>query len=307
MSKGLGQKLAIKFTEDLVGDVDINNVTYSSEKISFARITLTTNSSSNYGNGLDSIYDGSLSTYFGTITALPNWIRFEVMGDYPVNKLRFYNGASYRPNAFTFEGSHDGSSWVSLYSGNMPNATGWVEHTFENTTVYRYYRLSVTSRHSTITYIYEVELFWDFPQYTNVPAFQITGQRQRHIGSEVYDAQTYSVYKAERHPTEEKTLLLTTFPLARFNNAVGPITVAYDKLLGTLGGQGGVVESFSREFTPMDLIPVPNPNPREKIVVGGAITHSLKDVFYRERYAQDRLTVSASISHTLIDTTIVNP
>ena len=52
-------------------------------------------------------------------------------------------------------------------------------------------------------------------------------------------------------------------PLDKFNNAVGPITVAYSG--GTLMGEGGPVESFEETFLPTDLIAKPNQHPTEHI------------------------------------------
>lgn len=49
---------------------------------------------------------------------------------------------------------------------------------------------------------------------------------------------------------------LNMVPLDKFNNAVGPITVAYSG--GTLMGEGGPVEAFEETFLPTDLIAKPN-------------------------------------------------
>lgn len=61
----------------------------------------------------------------------------------------------------------------------------------------------------------------------------------------------------------KNTIQLNMEPLDKFNNAVGPITVAYSG--GTLMGEGGPVESFEETFLPTDLIAKPNQNPAEHI------------------------------------------
>lgn len=52
-------------------------------------------------------------------------------------------------------------------------------------------------------------------------------------------------------------------PLEKFNNAAGPITVAYSG--GYLMGEGGPVEPFEETFTPTDLIMKPNQMVRERL------------------------------------------
>lgn len=48
-------------------------------------------------------------------------------------------------------------------------------------------------------------------------------------------------------------ILLTCYPIWRFQNVEGNITIAYDSAVGNLEGLGGIVESFEQAFTPADL------------------------------------------------------
>lgn len=63
------------------------------------------------------------------------------------------------------------------------------------------------------------------------------------------------------------TVLLTMKDSNRFRNVEGDLTVKYDHTKGTLAGAGGPVLSFEEEFTPEGLWRLPNPYVEEKIKV----------------------------------------
>ena len=307
MSKGQGKKIVVKFSEAIQNEYITFEEYVKPSKI----VNMSSDRGRSYGTNLPSPYDGSTGSYYGT-TSSTIWFLCELPDEhYPVVRFRFYNGASYRPRAFRLEGSHDGSEFTEVTSGEQPNSTGWQEYTFENTENYKFYRLNITSRWSSRIYVYEFEFYWLAPTLQPSEAFTVTSQRERYIGSGIYDTQTHSVYTTEYHPTlDSKHIVLNIPDYPTFKNAVGNVKVEYNHLVGTLYGNGGVVESFTHEFLPQDLEPVPNPHYIEDshITVGATITKELKQIYHINRYEGDSIiTVGASIEYVLTDVSVVNP
>lgn len=114
---------------------------------------------------------------------------------------------------------------------------------------------------------------------------------------------------------DNRFLLLHIDPLQRFNNVEGDLTVSYDQSKGTLSGEGGTVQSFTRAFTPVDLESARKPNPHhaENITVANTtITINLKSVRYSrvEQHSGDRDTIRATFlgaTVTLTPVGIINP
>lgn len=81
-------------------------------------------------------------------------------------------------------------------------------------------------------------------------------------------------------------------PLDKFNNAVGPITVAYAG--GTLMGEGGPVEPFEETFIPTDLIAKPNQHVREHISIRDVTVNSVltKINFIENKTANEHISIS---------------
>jgi hypothetical protein len=95
--------------------------------------------------------------------------------------------------------------------------------------------------------------------------------------------------------------------LERFNNAVGNIAVSYDQTLGNLTGESGLVESFVREFTPNDLVPVPNPWTSEKVTFSPNIALIFSAIAKLNTYSPDeKITLAPIMTLSFIDIT-VNP
>lgn len=89
----------------------------------------------------------------------------------------------------------------------------------------------------------------------NTSAFSITGQEYKWLDGQTYNgsliSKTYIVSAVQMHPTEPNSILLE---VAGFRNVQGSLSISYNQTLGTLAGAGGVVESFTKTFTPIDLI-----------------------------------------------------
>lgn len=65
------------------------------------------------------------------------------------------------PNAFTFEGSNDGSTWTSLgsFTGSNSSPAITISPVLANTTAYLYYRINVTTKHGALnTTIYNFDM-----------------------------------------------------------------------------------------------------------------------------------------------------
>jgi hypothetical protein len=99
-------------------------------------------------------------------------------------------------------------------------------------------------------------------------------------------------------------------PTARFNNNEGDITIVYDQNIGTLQGEGGYVESFTRVFTPVELVPLPNPHRASSVSVAAAPTVNFIRIYYSKlngaKLSKGRIK-PASIKVTFTKVGVVNP
>lgn len=257
MSKADGRLIAIRFDKKLGGDVTGLDPTPvgGTEELQVTNIQV--EASNVYSSYVaTNLVDGSTSTMWQTRLAMPQYATFTLYEAFAVTKIRVYNSSSYRINGITFQGSNDGTTFTDLTTGNCTNATGWNEFTFTNETAYMYYRLVVTSQYTAgRLYAYEFEMYYTRSIGQEI-AFSVTGQEYDHVDGELVDGD-YQVQSVERHPTDDDAILLTMFPLKRFNNVIGNLTVAYNASLGTLA-KVVALASFSEEFTPTDLLGKPN-------------------------------------------------
>jgi len=138
----------------------------------------------------------------------------------------------------------------------------------------------------------------------NEAAMTITGQEFQHVNGSLLD-KVYTVSAVEAHQIEPKTILLTLNQFTRFNNVEGNLTVTYDSSIGSLLGGGGLVESFTESFLPLDLIPKPNPHEGENITVGIAdLVFDVKEVSYTVAFRTDNIT--SGITDIVFTVTKVN-
>lgn len=303
MNKGDGAKIAIKFTEELVGDVvgKAEPIAYKyyrwyitstwsgsrlylyelemysvGQKIPTSSI-ISMEGSSQYSSSYDvnKLFDGNTSGEWDANGSLPHWCKIELSEPMVIDSFKWYTGTSgNKPKQFIFQGSNDGSNWIDIYVTESPNTNNWIE--------------------------------FDVSVKGNEAAFSIIGKERKHINGELIDGD-YQVEKIERHPTEEKAILLTMKPLKRFNNVEGDLTVKYDANLGNLAGEGGAVESFEHAFMPADLVPKLNPYVAERITVSPNISTDFIKVDYSSRYASEKITATPNISVEFIKADVVNP
>lgn len=290
MSKGLGRKIAIKFTEEITvfSETPLTDIT-TNQGILTALGTYGTT------NVVNRLKDGSTSTYWETRTT-SNYVRIDYNEPKIVKSVRWYTGSSYRPSTFRIEKSDNGVDFTTALEGTSGAVTGWQQFDFVEPITAQYLRIVFTSI-ATRLYLYELEtIISDYAH--SVGEFTVSGQREEYIGGPLV-AEEYVIKRVMRHPTELKALLLEFDPVLRFNNAVGLVTVSYDKTIGNLQGVGGVVESFSETFMPTELVPVPNPYHSELITVDATATVILTRVYYTDAPGDDTLEISATATATL--------
>lgn len=306
MSKGLGQKIAIKFTEDLVGDVSgkgtvtpysfyrwyITSTWSSSGRLYLYELEFFSNGikvdtnkiismagSSRYSSSydVDRLFDGSVpGTEWDANGPLPHWVSIELDEAIVIDSFRWHTGTSgNKPREFILQGSDDGINWVNIYTDESPNLNNWID------------------------FVVNVG---------NEIAFTVTGKEYQYVNGPLITKE-YKVISVERHPdySDDKHLLVTMHPQGRFNNVEGPLTVQYDQSRGSLRGRGGPVEGFTETFTPTDLEPKPNPHVAENIEVSAEASVDFMEVTYNQAYADEQITVSASATADFIYVGIINP
>jgi len=302
-TKGDGAKIAIKFTEELVGDVagKAKLIPYkyyrwyitstwsgsrlylyelemynAGQKIPTSSIT-SMKGSSRYSSSydVDKLFDGSVpGTEWDANGSLPHWVSIELDEAIVIDSFRWHTGtSSNKPKEFILQGSNDGINWVNIYTDESPNLNNWIDFVVNK---------------------------------GNEIAFTVEGKERKHINGVLIDGD-YEVYKVEPHPTEERTILLIMNPLKRFNNVEGDLTVKYDASKGSLSGRGGAVESFEVSFTPEELVPKPNPYAPERITVSPNISADFIKIYYSSRYASEKITATPNISVEFIKADVINP
>lgn len=174
-------------------------------------------------------FDGDISSlYWRPSTNINEWVKIEITEPITIEGFRWHTGMlAYKPKNFKLMASMDGINWVELISGISPNTNGWLEFTCQNSG----------------------------SQSGNEDAFIISGQEYKWLDGSTHNGvlinKTYPVLLVQTHPTELNSILLD---IASFRNVHGDITVSYNQSLGNLAGTGGTVESFTKIFTPADLV-----------------------------------------------------
>ena len=148
----------------------------------------------------------------------------------------------------------------------------------------------------------------------NESAFTVTGKEYKYVQGPDNNGplvdKTYKPISVERHPTINKAILLSFPTFEEFNNVVGDVTISYDAQIGNLSGRGGRVDSFTVNFSPLDLIATPNPGVTEIITVAPVeIIGKLLEIEYIDRYSEDHtITVApVEIIGTLVHISEINP
>ena len=284
MSKAEGILIAVKFTDDLLGDV----TGFTPSPVSFKYTKEGTWTAKDFYSGYPPtlVGDNDLMTYWVSQSSA-SWIRLQLAKAAIATKMKFYHHSVWTPKNFTVEGSNDGTNFTVLGTFVGAATSGWQEFTFTNNTSYLYYRLNYTSwNQAGQVAINDIQFNIGLG---NEGAFAVTGQQYLHVNGPLI-AGDYQIDTVTRHPTEPRTLLLTLKSLKRFNNVEGDLTITYDKSLGNLTSPGGVIESFSIAFTPTGLVKKINPWDRENLTVLLTPTFVVSQVNYKYGYTTERLT-----------------
>ncbi|CAK7037918.1 discoidin domain-containing protein [Tissierella sp.] len=305
MSKSRGEKIAVKFTEELFGNISgitlpipykayrwlINSTWVSSGRLYLYELEffsggikvpknkiLSMQGSSRYSTSYDvnKLFDGSVpGTEWDANGSLPHWVKIELSEELAIDKFRWYTGtSSNKPKEFILQGSYDGVNWEDIYEYESPNTNNWIE--------------------------------FDVVGKGNEVAFTVTGRERKHVSGELIDGD-YKVYKVEPHLFEKNTIILIMNPIKRFNSVEEQLIVSYNSELGDLTGRGGKVESFEVKFIPTDLIPKLNPYLPEYIEVRNDIGVNFIKIDYRKRFVDEKITCKPNIEVNFINVTEINP
>lgn len=297
MSKSIGQKIAIKFTEPLT----ITNpplIQYETQDGAWT-------ANGTYSGTADSARDGDIGTYWQS-RSTSNYIQIVRPGT-KIFGLKVYKGSSYRPSSFALRSSEDGVTYTDVKSGGFAAATGWETVMFDAPVESDYFRINFG--YSSRLYLYELVLIVE--GYNNLQAndFVVTGQEYKYVNGPLLN-QRYEVETYGPHPTEPNAILLTFKMLSRFPTVDGDLTVEYDAANGLLAGHGGAVDSFIQTFAPEDLIPEPNPGIIETITASPVVAFLYQEVEYISAYEEelDHIKVGpAGITLTYIHIDDINP
>lgn len=155
----------------------INNLSFAEEKVSVGG-TPSASSDNSSNNPASYAFDSSASTYWfsDSIYYDPTpWLRYKLSSAKVVQKYRIqsYPWASCYPISWYFQGSNNGSTWITLdtrsgytyWAGNT-----WREFTFYNETSYLYYRIYITSV-GPLCYVYYGETYCNY--YAAISEFEL--------------------------------------------------------------------------------------------------------------------------------------
>lgn len=299
MSIANGRKIAIRFTQPLIGNVTGLNppVGYKKSLLDLSKAVVTTlNQYSTSYTGAKAI-DGSTSTYWRGTTAV-NWLKLQLPEAKCVTQIRLYL-SSYYIKTFTFSGSTDGLTWVQLggeYTAASSTTAQWYTFAIENSESYLYYRIDTLTAYSTSRiYLYELDLYEDTP-VGNETKFTVSFDEYNYVPGGTSSRETRAVTSLE--VADPQTLILNFGPgcTNSIQRAAGDITVAYDGS-GTLMGQGGPVLAFEKTFTPVDLDPKNNPHDVEHVNISSVVSvPRLLRVYYLNSKTDEHIAINHIVS-----------
>lgn len=161
-----GQKIAIRFTQPLVGNVLGLDppLGYKKSKIGMSGAVASALNVYSTSYPASNAINGDTSTYWRGTTAV-NWLQVKLQTTRVVTRIRLYLG-SYYVKTFAISGSNDGETWTRLgdvYTAASSSAAQWYTFDIDNGDAYLYYRIDTLTTYSSTVYIYELELYEDAP------------------------------------------------------------------------------------------------------------------------------------------------
>ena len=142
-----------------------------------------------------------------------------------------------------------------------------------------------------------------------INSFTLSGQEFQHIDGPMLDV-NYELATISYHPSypDNDHLLIEVAPFNRFRNVEGNLTINYDASLGSLMGRGGLLESFTESFLPLDLIPKLNPHQSENIVAGITdINLTVTIVIYTDSFLEENIVSSITDINIVVTKVGDNP
>lgn len=303
MSKGKGQKIAIKFDKALLGDVTETTGDPNEQAADKSH----TASHEPSGYEASKAFDGNLGTMWRPgYRLVDTWITVDMGEPKPIDKLRIRSATSSWYTAWQLQGSDDNATWTPIIDGGHTAASQMLEYAFPLAT-YRYWRILCTARNGNYPGFSIIEMYWTFA-YINARAFTITGNVRNPLKTGELEPKTFQVASVERYMIDEEpaedTILLTFDTYNRFNDVDGQITVAYDQAKGTLKGTRPV-ESFAIDFTPEDLEPTPIDD--HTITAAIELTADFIPVTHIPIHHKHDITAGIDLTVALINVDDINP
>lgn len=300
MSKRIGRKIGIRFTEELINEFNNNVVAYESQLGEW----IATGSYS--GSNIQNARDKSTSTYWEARSA--NLIKVKNSVEQELYGIKVYVGSSYRPTGLSMAiYDEEGGTLLHSYVATVEQATGWQTFLLPETFKTQYYEISF----GYLSRLYLYELAFLIRKYEPVQnGFTISGLESVYQGGDLI-LKTYQIEKIEKHPefTDNKTILITLDRLSRFQNVKGPVNVNYDSNIGNLVGAGGAVESFSADFVPEDLEPLGNQAVAERLILTPNINANLIKINYSSALTEQGtiIVMNGNITATMTYVGVINP
>lgn len=224
-----GQRIAIRFTQPLVGNVLGLDppVGYKKSKIDMTGTVASALNVSSTSYPASNVIDGSTSTYWRGTTAI-NWLQIRLQEAKVVTRLRLYLG-SYYIKTFTFSGSNDGETWTQLggeYTAASSTTAQWYTFDIDNTDPYLYYQIdTLTAYSSSRIYIYELELYEDVP-VGNETKFSVSFDEYDFVPNGSLSRVTRNVAKLERYISVDTKIDLSRGTYSGIEHSAGVLTLA---------------------------------------------------------------------------------
>ena len=299
MSKGQGQKIAIKFTQPITSLTETPENGWEAIETNEGNLTAYGTYSS-YAPA--NLIDENTSNYWQT-RLVGGYIQLELDNMRFIESFSIYKTTGSAPTEIRVEASEDGFQFETLNSVSLSYGNGWYSVPTNSKKYYKVYRLYPTF--NSRCYIYELK--YKYLPLLNEVAFKITGQEYQYLNGPLIN-KIYGIEKINRHPSEANSIMITTETYNnRFNNSVGNLTIEYDSSIGDLLGQGGKVESFNSIFLPTELDQLQNPHISDSITVNANITVEFLKVNYKRGFENEVIAVSAIANVEFIDVSVINP
>lgn len=228
MSIADGEKIVIKFTQALVGNVLGLNPPVASDialsDLSEAIATALNVYSSSYP--ASNVIDKNTGNYWRG-TTISNWVQIQLKEPKIIQRLRLCLG-SYYVSSFRFYGSNDAVTWTQIggnYSAASDTTLRWYSYDVNNDASYLYYRIETLSGYnSSRVYIYEIELYEKIPA-GNEKKFLISFDEYDFVPDGSTHRETRNVIAIEQYPRVNTEIDLSVGTMTNVELDKGKLTL----------------------------------------------------------------------------------